>query len=448
MTDGNIVLAGPPGSGTTTVGRRLAERLHRTFVDADAHLAELHGHRDELVAQPDGDERLRRLAHDAVRDLAARSHLVIATGERTLLDRRNVDLLAGTGTIVRLDAADDALLRRLAAPSGTLRPRLARASDRQAHVQQLRSAAPALAGAPTIDTTELGTDEVVDALVELLRERIEVTSLGARTGVEVADARLEPDADHPRRRRTHVVRGADGVPRGALVARWSHRHPDVVFVEPLLPDPDPVLLAALAAAIESADRPLLFNVAVDDPLGPLLDGLGATSPVESRTVRLELAELAAPTPPPDDATVDIEPVSDEVVELYERVYVAHHGWAGRSVADPHRPHFVVAGPPVDGTLAVGRVGGEAVVATCIHTGPFADGADGFVPPSGPIAEVGPDAVALVRSCLGTTLAAGQRAGLRAVMLEHDTPYTELGTVLDELPTEALGHRCVHLLGPS
>ena len=39
----NIILIGMPGCGKSTLGRRLAEALHRSFVDADTYLEEKEG---------------------------------------------------------------------------------------------------------------------------------------------------------------------------------------------------------------------------------------------------------------------------------------------------------------------------------------------------------------------------------------------------------------------
>ena len=78
--DKNIVLIGMMGSGKTTVGKLLAQRLRRPFVDTDARIEEREGRSIPDIFEWDGEEAFRALERELARELSARSGLIIACG--------------------------------------------------------------------------------------------------------------------------------------------------------------------------------------------------------------------------------------------------------------------------------------------------------------------------------------------------------------------------------
>jgi shikimate kinase len=87
----NVVLTGFMGTGKTTVGRLLAERLGYGFVDTDALIVARHGPIAEIFAGR-GEGEFRRLEAEVAAELADRTGLVIATGGRMLLDHGNAEV--------------------------------------------------------------------------------------------------------------------------------------------------------------------------------------------------------------------------------------------------------------------------------------------------------------------------------------------------------------------
>lgn len=110
----NIVLTGFMGTGKTTVGRLLAERLGLTFVDTDALIEERHGPIPEIFADL-GEAAFRAMEREVAADLGATSGLVIATGGRLMLDGEARDALGGTGRVFCLAADVEDLIDRLSA---------------------------------------------------------------------------------------------------------------------------------------------------------------------------------------------------------------------------------------------------------------------------------------------------------------------------------------------
>ena len=110
-----VVLVGMPASGKTTVGRILARRLGRPFVDIDDLVARRLG-----VSVPDfidarGERAFRDEESQAVKEANAVPGAVIATGGGTVLDPVNRWSLWENSTVAWLDVPPDRLVRRLAA---------------------------------------------------------------------------------------------------------------------------------------------------------------------------------------------------------------------------------------------------------------------------------------------------------------------------------------------
>jgi shikimate kinase/3-dehydroquinate synthase len=123
MSDG-VVLTGLPGSGKTTVGRCVAERLGRQFIDIDDEVRRIGGTSSADVLAHQGEPRLRELEREAVSTAVKSLGAVIATGGGTVLDPLNRWLLMEHGLRVRLEAPTDQLATRLRADTTTQRPLL------------------------------------------------------------------------------------------------------------------------------------------------------------------------------------------------------------------------------------------------------------------------------------------------------------------------------------
>ena len=95
----NIVLIGMPGCGKTTVGKALAERLGRTFVDADEELVKMAGKPIPRIFAEDGEEVFRDWETRVLAELGKQSGLVLSTGGGCVTQARNFPLLHQNGSI-------------------------------------------------------------------------------------------------------------------------------------------------------------------------------------------------------------------------------------------------------------------------------------------------------------------------------------------------------------
>ncbi len=95
----NIVLIGMPGCGKSTVGRLLAEKTGRKFVDSDETIRDLSEKTPEEILQEDGEKVFRDWEARALMDLGKESGLVLATGGGCVTQQRNYPFLHQNGTI-------------------------------------------------------------------------------------------------------------------------------------------------------------------------------------------------------------------------------------------------------------------------------------------------------------------------------------------------------------
>ncbi|PZG12684.1 shikimate kinase [Nonomuraea aridisoli] len=105
------VLIGPPGSGKTTLGRMLAERLGVAFRDTDADVEAVAGKPVPDIFVEDGEARFRELEHEAVRRALAEHDGVLSLGGGAVLHEETQALLAGHHVVYLQVGLSDAVQR-------------------------------------------------------------------------------------------------------------------------------------------------------------------------------------------------------------------------------------------------------------------------------------------------------------------------------------------------
>lgn len=102
------------GSGKTSVGRRVAVRLGRPFLDSDAHVESLTGRTVREIFEHDGEPAFRLLEAEALADaLASSPPAVIAAAGGVVLDPGNRRRLSSGATVIWLRAEPAVLARRV-----------------------------------------------------------------------------------------------------------------------------------------------------------------------------------------------------------------------------------------------------------------------------------------------------------------------------------------------
>jgi shikimate kinase len=118
----NLVLIGYRGTGKSTVGKIVADRLGFKLFSTDAEIVKLAGQTIPQIVEQYGWEYFRDLETKICQDLAGRDGLVIDTGGGAILRLQNVEVLKRTGKLFWLTASIETIAKRIG--SDTQRPSL------------------------------------------------------------------------------------------------------------------------------------------------------------------------------------------------------------------------------------------------------------------------------------------------------------------------------------
>lgn len=105
----NIILIGMPGCGKTTIGKILAQKTGKKFVDMDEAITQKSGMPIPQIFEQSGENGFRDLESEIARELGKEHGLVIATGGGVILRPENVDALRQNGFVIHITRPIDAL---------------------------------------------------------------------------------------------------------------------------------------------------------------------------------------------------------------------------------------------------------------------------------------------------------------------------------------------------
>ena len=106
----NIYLIGMMGSGKSTVGKILAEKMKLLFIDLDSEIEKTGGKSVSEIFNQDGEDHFRKLESE---ELKQYSESVVACGGGIILDEKNRQYINENGVAVLLTASMDELFKRL-----------------------------------------------------------------------------------------------------------------------------------------------------------------------------------------------------------------------------------------------------------------------------------------------------------------------------------------------
>jgi shikimate kinase/3-dehydroquinate synthase len=164
----HLILAGFMGTGKSTVGRLLAERLHLPFVDCDAEIEAAAGTSIPEVFARIGEHGFRALETEVLTALLQRESAVLALGGGALTTPANLALVRQAGPLICLSADPAIIYRRVQAQAGQ-RPLLKVAEPLAKIRELLNSRQSSYARADVeVDTTTLEPAEVVEEVLDWL----------------------------------------------------------------------------------------------------------------------------------------------------------------------------------------------------------------------------------------------------------------------------------------
>ncbi|MFC2047195.1 shikimate kinase [Chloroflexota bacterium] len=167
----NIVLIGMRGCGKTMVGKLLAERLGKQFVEMDELIVQRAGLSIPEIVDRHGWEIFRDIEEEVTREVSELDNIVNATGGGVVTKRNNIRELRKKGKLVWLKANLDTLLRRIGDDQS--RPSLTGKSQREDMevVYTERRLLYERIADIIIDTMNKTPEEVVEIIVKLYTEQ-------------------------------------------------------------------------------------------------------------------------------------------------------------------------------------------------------------------------------------------------------------------------------------
>ena len=168
-----IALVGMPGGGKSTVGRHLARRLGRPFVDTDALIERRIGCSIRTFFEHEGEERFRDIESAVLDEAIGDDAGVVATGGGIVLREANRQFLLQRTVGVYLRSSPEELFRRLRHDSK--RP-LLQVADPLARLRELYVTRDPLYGEAARFVVETGRPSV-PALVNMILMQLELAGL-------------------------------------------------------------------------------------------------------------------------------------------------------------------------------------------------------------------------------------------------------------------------------
>lgn len=120
----NMILIGMPGSGKTTIGKIIAERLGRKFIDTDDCIREKCGCEISEIFKQSGESGFRDIESEVIAEASKGTGLVIATGGGAVLREENADALSQNGVLIFIDADPEQLIATGDRPLSNTRDKL------------------------------------------------------------------------------------------------------------------------------------------------------------------------------------------------------------------------------------------------------------------------------------------------------------------------------------
>jgi len=165
----NLILIGYRGTGKSTVGKILAERLGRELVSTDAEIIRRVRLSVPDIVQRFGWDHFRDLESEVCRELAGKDELIIDSGGGAILRQQNVDCLKKNGVLIWLTATVRTIADRIG--GDTQRPSLTGTKSFTEEVEEvLRERQPKYKAAANhmIETDGRSVIEVAEAILALV----------------------------------------------------------------------------------------------------------------------------------------------------------------------------------------------------------------------------------------------------------------------------------------
>ncbi|MDO8886510.1 shikimate kinase [Candidatus Oleimmundimicrobium sp.] len=166
----NIVLIGFMGSGKTTIGKLLADKLGVSLIDTDKLIEKKFGKQIKDIFKDEGEDAFRLVESEVINEVSSVGNKVIACGGGVILNHKNVQALKKNGLLIYLKASAPILFERIREEGSRPLLNVPNPKDKVSELLKARESLYENVADIVIDTSDMNVDKVVKEIQEKLNE--------------------------------------------------------------------------------------------------------------------------------------------------------------------------------------------------------------------------------------------------------------------------------------
>lgn len=164
----NVILIGFMGSGKSSVGKVLADKLERKFIDMDDEIELGEEKTINKIFTEYGEDCFREIETNYLEKLLTKRNKVISTGGGIILKEENISILKRIGTVIFLHTTLESLLKNL---EGDKQRPLLQGDDVEQVIKKLLNKREPIyfnAASMIIQTSKKSIEDIADEIIKLL----------------------------------------------------------------------------------------------------------------------------------------------------------------------------------------------------------------------------------------------------------------------------------------
>ena len=160
------------GTGKTTVGQAVAEKLGKEFIEVDSIIEDIAGKTIPEIFEDDGEIRFRELEIQANKECAAKKNAVFSLGGGAIMNKINMMYMRESSVIICLEASFDEIFKRVMKDGQEKRPMLGKKDAKGAIERLLRFRKPFYDAATPhkVNTTGKSISRISDEIIALYNQ--------------------------------------------------------------------------------------------------------------------------------------------------------------------------------------------------------------------------------------------------------------------------------------
>lgn len=163
----NIYLIGFMGTGKSTVGRLLADRLGMEFCDTDAMVEKRAGKTIAEIFEDLDEDAFRGMETEILKEITGKGNLVVSTGGGIVVTKGNMEIMRSAGKLITLMASPEQIFERIKDDRG--RPLLNVDSPLDEIKRLIYDRAPFYINTDYIvETTELSPEDAAEEIIRFV----------------------------------------------------------------------------------------------------------------------------------------------------------------------------------------------------------------------------------------------------------------------------------------